>query len=84
MILFEVDFEWEEWSAWSACSVSCGNGIKKKSRGCKSSEHGGQDCPRDDLKDDNDYRKTQPCFIKKCPGKRLEFNFMSSLPLQKS
>ena len=72
---FQVNFEWEQWSAWSDCSLSCGDGSKKRQRGCKVSKHGGQECPKDDHKINNDYRETKKCFIKKCPGLQKNFYF---------
>ena len=74
MIMFKVDYEWEKWTAWSSCSVSCGNGIKNRHRGCKGSKHGGQVCPKDNLKTHNEYRETHDCFIKKCPGITLQIS----------
>ena len=66
-----MDYEWEHWSAWSACSVSCGDGFKNRIRACKVSKHGGQDCPPDNHKKNNEYRETEKCIIKKCSGTLL-------------
>lgn len=40
-----VDCKWDEWSEWGACSVTCGNGVSKRSRDVKSpADHGGAAC----------------------------------------
>ena len=45
MIIFLVDCQWSAWSRWSACSVTCGNGTKEKSRQVlTSAKNGGDSC----------------------------------------
>ncbi|KAI8477693.1 Hemicentin-1, partial [Branchiostoma belcheri] len=43
-----VDGKWTLWSPWSACSSSCNNGIRTRTRTCTTAEHGGRSCPGED------------------------------------
>lgn len=42
-----VDGGWGKWSEWSPCSVTCGNGTKRRHRFCNNPapDNGGLDCP---------------------------------------
>ena len=50
------------WSDFSACSASCGDGTKFRTRTCTQPEsaHGGLDC-------DGDTTETESCKVKECP-----------------
>ena len=63
----EVDGNWTQWSVWSACSASCGNRTRNRSRQCAdpAPAHGGRDC-------DGARTETQDCALISCPG-RLSF-----------
>ncbi|GBM97149.1 Hemicentin-1, partial [Araneus ventricosus] len=43
------DGKWSEWSSWSTCSVTCGIGVRSRSRTCNSPDpfYGGKECPGD-------------------------------------
>jgi hypothetical protein len=45
--MFAEDGEWSEWSPWSECSVTCGGGVRHRSRDCDNPEpsNGGEFCP---------------------------------------
>ncbi|XP_035826112.1 SCO-spondin-like [Aplysia californica] len=57
-----VDGGWGTWSAYGACSVTCGTGIKTRSRLCDrpAPAHLGADCPGINAEDDN-------CTLSPCP-----------------
>nr|XP_022294190.1 A disintegrin and metalloproteinase with thrombospondin motifs adt-1-like [Crassostrea virginica] len=58
----KVDGNWTQWSVWSACSASCGNGTRNRSRQCAdpAPAHGGRDC-------DGARTETQDCALISCP-----------------
>ena len=33
-VMGNVDGNWGKWGEWSACSVSCGDGVQKRTRSC--------------------------------------------------
>ncbi|GBM98114.1 Hemicentin-1, partial [Araneus ventricosus] len=47
--LCPVDGKWSEWSSWSTCSVTCGIGVRSRSRTCNNPDpfYGGKECPGD-------------------------------------
>ena len=61
-----MDFEWTEWSHWATCSATCDAGKSVRERTCQLSKNGGEKCPKDDHKDNNEYRETKPCMQKPC------------------
>ncbi|KAI3383677.1 hypothetical protein SNEBB_009261 [Seison nebaliae] len=58
-----IDGEWSSWEEWSSCSVSCGEGTKKRSRKCENKINEGNDCPGDDI-------EVLPCSAKRCGYER--------------
>ena len=58
-----VDGGWTSWSSWSACSVSCSEGISKRSRSCTnpSPQYGGDNCVGDGM-------EIIVCRLQYCPG----------------
>ena len=59
-----VHGNWSEWSYWSKCSVTCGSGMKERSRKCDNPTpaYGGQNCTG------NEFNLTS-CDNEACPGK---------------
>uniref|UniRef100_A0A4W4FL01 Adhesion G protein-coupled receptor B1b n=1 Tax=Electrophorus electricus TaxID=8005 RepID=A0A4W4FL01_ELEEL len=42
-----VDGSWNDWSAWTACSASCSNGTRQRTRECNGPSYGGSECRGD-------------------------------------
>ena len=61
MLLCAVDGVWEDWSLWSRCSVTCGGGIRVRTRNCRGPFDGGQPCI-------GSAREEQSCNVKYCAG----------------
>lgn len=61
--LCPVDGSWSVWSLWSACSVSCGNGIRSRTRFCTNPApaNGGRQCDNPSL-----HTETMACFLQSC------------------
>ncbi|XP_059164384.1 SCO-spondin-like [Physella acuta] len=55
-----VDGVWLAWTTWSTCSVSCGNGVQKRTRNCNGPFYGGKIC-------DGENNQTSQCFTGECP-----------------
>ncbi|KAM9324527.1 hemicentin-1 [Gastrophryne carolinensis] len=57
-----VDGNWSAWGSWTACSVSCGGGLRQRTRECSSPapQYGGHKC------EGNDYDK-ESCNRDLCP-----------------
>lgn len=57
---------WRDWGEWSACSVSCGQGQRSRTRTC----HSNQDCP------DGDSCKGNKEESETCEDKALSKQFL--------
>ena len=55
------------WTSWSACSESCGNGIKTRSRECKNPSPAGSNAK--DCLHLGPSEETETCYLKACHGK---------------
>ena len=60
-IHYQVNGGWGPWEPWGECSVSCGGGMKMKTRRCDSPppSNGGKDCR-------GKSKKTRRCNRKSC------------------
>ena len=67
--LFAVNGEWTSWNVVTGCSVTCGNGVKKRTRSCSDPQpaYGGKPCPGNDT----DYIHCHPMF---CSGRSVSNN----------
>lgn len=54
---------WSQWSGYDECSVKCGGGTQKRTRGCNKPEpaNGGRDC-------EGSPTETRSCKVQPCPG----------------
>ena len=61
--LLMLDGQWSDWDSWSACTVTCGNGTKLRSRRCDDPEplNGGRNCT-------GKSEETAECATWNCPG----------------
>uniref|UniRef100_A0A8C6MJ94 Adhesion G protein-coupled receptor B1b n=1 Tax=Nothobranchius furzeri TaxID=105023 RepID=A0A8C6MJ94_NOTFU len=55
-----VDGSWNEWSTWTACSASCSNGTRQRTRECNGPSYGGSECH-------GSWKESASCFLKDCP-----------------
>ena len=55
---------WSNWGVWSACSETCGNGTRNRTRLCNNPTpaHGGAACQ-------GDANNTEACLVRYCPSK---------------
>ena len=55
--------DWGFWGPWSTCSKTCGSGVWKRYRSCRSQliENGDSNCQRN-------YAETTSCLTIPCPG----------------
>ena len=65
---FPVHGNYSAWSSWGTCSVSCGPGVRKRTRTCTNPEpeYGGLTCKEKDLGPNVESSK---CNLGDCPGK---------------
>ena len=58
-----VDGQWSGWSEWQPCSVSCGRGVRIRSRECNDPEplHGGLPCI-------GENQDSEDCELDECPS----------------
>ena len=56
-----VDGGWGRWSDWSVCSVTCGDGLRSRTRECDDPApmHGGKDCSGGSF-------ETEVCVTRRC------------------
>ncbi|XP_064650190.1 hemicentin-1-like isoform X2 [Lineus longissimus] len=59
-----VDSLWNNWGLWSACSVTCGEGTRERSRTCTPPKFGGQQCL-------GDGKQVNKCQKAKCAAKTV-------------
>uniref|UniRef100_A0A8C5PCV9 Uncharacterized protein n=1 Tax=Leptobrachium leishanense TaxID=445787 RepID=A0A8C5PCV9_9ANUR len=59
-----VDGRWSLWSSWTSCSLSCGGGIRQRTRECSNPAplYGGHAC-------DGNALESEVCNSDLCPGK---------------
>ena len=66
---FLVDGNFSEWSNWTICSVSCGKGVKRRTRNCTNpSLLNGANCT-------GNYTEQKVCNEGQCPGTITFYNF---------
>ena len=58
-----VDGGWGDWTTYSNCDVTCGDGMKTRTRTCNnpSASNGGLSCP-------GQNSQTAPCYEQQCAG----------------
>ena len=65
-----MDGGWGSWGLWSSCSVTCGVGVKNRTRLCNnpSPKYKGYECPGIKVDEEN-------CFgdVEVCPSKYRQF-----------
>uniref|UniRef100_H0XAK9 Hemicentin 1 n=1 Tax=Otolemur garnettii TaxID=30611 RepID=H0XAK9_OTOGA len=56
-----VHGKWATWASWSICSVSCGGGVRHRTRDCSdpAPQHGGSKCEGSDIQ--SDFCNSDPC-----------------------
>ena len=71
-LVASVDGGWGAWAFWSGCSVTCGGGVRSRSRSCDtpSPKGAGLACLRDDGSRTLMETKTEVCSNEICPGKK--------------
>lgn len=60
---WSVDGGWSVWQTWGRCSVTCGNGVRNRSRSCNNPvpQYGGNQCT-------GDATEIHFCHERSCPG----------------
>ncbi|XP_064626789.1 SCO-spondin-like isoform X2 [Lineus longissimus] len=56
-----VDGYWKPWTQWEKCDVSCGGGLRSRTRECVQPKHGGVECEGEGREDE--ICGTEPCPI---------------------
>ena len=64
---FTVDGDWKLWTDWGECSVTCGGGLRNRTRECLNPLHGGADCV-------GPSEQAESCNEHPCPSETL-FHF---------
>ena len=72
---FTVDGAWQLWTVWGDCSVSCGGGLRNRTRDCINPEHGGAAC-------EGPSEQAENCNEHPCPSK-LHYCFYPFLYLSR-
>ncbi|KAL9952094.1 hypothetical protein ACROYT_G039301 [Oculina patagonica] len=69
-----VDGGWSNFGDWSECSVTCGRGIKERSRTCTNPPpaHGGKDCV-------GNNKEKQECNTVHCPVENVDGGFTPAI-----
>lgn len=72
-----MDGAWKLWTEWNLCSVTCGGGLRNRSRECDEAKFNGTDCvgPADE---------SQICQTDPCPSKYSIHWLVSSLVSEKT
>ena len=55
--------QWSQWSIWSACTATCGDGKRSRTRKC------GNDLTEDNNHCPGSSLQVEPCILRHCPGK---------------
>ncbi|XP_022779250.1 collagen alpha-1(I) chain-like [Stylophora pistillata] len=73
-----IDGNWSDWKEWSDCPVTCGGGVKERSRTCTNppAKSGGKPCP-------GDSEESRACNEDPCPldGNWSDWNEWSNCPV---
>ena len=65
-----MDGVWSSWESWNSCTVSCGGGIKERTRICMYIRDApqGKDCGEDS-------HENKTCGVAECPGEFFIYFF---------
>lgn len=56
-----VDCKWEDWGSWSICSLTCGAGVRKRSRAKQVEQSGGAGCIGDGVEEGQCNKEALGC-----------------------
>lgn len=81
-LFISVNGKFGQWSPWSPCSVTCGIGVKNRTRTCHAPEpqFGGKSCTEQAL--GSSMESTQ-CYLTPCPGTLLLSKMIYAITKQK-